>query len=320
TWGLGRQVGAKVWKRLRGNRFAAVDSGSGALIAMAGTLVMVWLLASVLANSQVRLISSQIQDSSVVRVVTRVMPPLPNELATVERLLGQDGFPLPYLGILQQAGPVAMPGSPLVRLAVDAAGRSTVQIQSVGCGNVIVEGSGFVVAPGLVVTNAHVVAGARTITEYDDVQSERATAVLFDPNYDLAVLRVPDLTVPPLKLDGGYVGRGTEAAVLGYPGGGPFDAQPAGVTMRFDPESPNIYGTANVQREIYELDALVRPGNSGGPLVEPHGLVIGVVFSRDSNNSNIGFALASPGVLQRVHEAEARPVGASVSTGACIGG
>jgi S1-C subfamily serine protease len=171
-----------------------------------------------------------------------------------------------------------------------------------------------------VVTNAHVVAGARTITEYDDVQSERATAVLFDPNYDLAVLRVPDLTVPPLKLDGGYVGRGTEAAVLGYPGGGPFDAQPAGVTMRFDPESPNIYGTANVQREIYELDALVRPGNSGGPLVEPHGLVIGVVFSRDSNNSNIGFALASPGVLQRVHEAEARPVGASVSTGACIGG
>jgi len=320
TWEIGRHVGAKVWKRLRGNRIAAVDSGSGAVIAMAGTLVMVWLLASVLANSQVRLISSQIQDSAVVRAVTQVMPPLPNELATVERLLNQDGFPLPYLGILQPVGPVALPASPQVRQAVDAAGRSTVQIVAVGCGNVVVEGSGFVVAPGLVVTNAHVVAGATTITEYDNVQSERATPVLFDPNYDLAVLRVPDLTVPPLKIDPGYVGRGTKGVVLGYPGGGPFDAQPAGVMLRFDPESPNIYETANTQRQIYELDALVRPGNSGGPLVEPDGVVIGVVFSRDANNSNIGFALASPGVLQRVHEAEARPANASVSTGACING
>ncbi len=320
TWGLGRQVGAHVWKRLRGNKIAAVDSGSGALIAMAGTLVMVWLLASVLANSQVRLISSQIQDSAVVRVVTGVMPPLPNELATVERLLNQNGFPLPYLGIIQPVGPVALPRSPAVREALDNAGRSTVQIVAVGCGNTVVEGSGFVVAPGLVVTNAHVVAGATTITEYDNVQSERATPVFFDPSFDLAVLRVPDLTVPPLRLDAGYVGRGTKAVVLGYPGGGPFNAQPAGVMLRFDPESPNIYGTANTQRQIYELDALVRPGNSGGPLVEPDGLVIGVVFSRDANNSSIGFALASPGVLLRVHEAESRRAGRGVSTGACISG
>ena len=318
TFGIGRQVGAKIWRRLRGHRVAVLDAVSGAMIATAGTLVIVWLLASVLANSQVRLISSQVQNSAVVRVVSREMPAPPNVLG----LLGGDlaDIPLPYFGILQTVGPVALPKSPQVREAVDAAGRSTVQIVAVGCGNVVVEGSGFVVAPDLVVTNAHVVAGSDDITEYDSVQSERATVILFDPNFDLAVLRVPDLTVPALRVDGGYVGRGTKAVVLGYPEGGPFDAQPAGVLMRFDPESPNIYDTATTQREIYELQAVVRPGNSGGPLVEPDGEVIGVVFSRDSNNPRIGFALASPGVVQRVREAQARPAGSRVGTGSCISG
>jgi S1-C subfamily serine protease len=317
-WGIGRQLGARIWRSLRGHRVAALDSASGALIATAGTLVIVWLLASVLANSQVRLISSQVQNSAVLRLVSREMPPPPNVLG----LLGGDlaGIPLPYIGILQAVGPVPLPRSPQVREAVDTAGRSTVQIVAVGCGNVVVEGSGFVVAPGVVVTNAHVVAGSDDITEYDGVQSERARPILFDPNFDLAVLRVPDLTVPPLRVDPSYVGRGTKAVVLGYPDGGPFDAQPAGVLLRFNPESPNIYNTATTQREIYELQALVRPGNSGGPLVEPDGQVIGVVFSRDSNNSDIGFALASPGVLQRIHEAEARPAGSSVATGSCISG
>jgi S1-C subfamily serine protease len=320
TWGIGRQVGAKLWKRMRGRRFAAVDSATGVVIAMAGTLVIVWLLASVLADSQYHLISSEIQQSRVVRAVTQVMPPLPNELATVERLLDENGFPLPYIGVIQPVGPVALPVSSAVRQAVDNAGRSTVQIIAEGCAGVVIEGSGFVVAPGLVVTNAHVIAGTDNITEYDGVQSERATPVFFDPNYDLAVLRVPDLSVPPLRIDPNYVLRGTKAVVLGYPNGGAFNAQPAGVLMRFDPESTNIYGTASTQREIYELQALVRPGNSGGPLVEPNGLVVGVVFSRDANNSEIGFALSSPGVLQRVHEAQSVPAGSRVSTGGCISG
>jgi S1-C subfamily serine protease len=318
TWGIGRQLGARIWRRLRGHRFAAVDAASGALIATAGTLVIVWLLASVLADSQVRLISSQVQNSAVVRVVSREMPPPPNVLGLVGGELA--GIPLPYIGILQTAGPVALPKSPEVRQAVDAAGRSTVQIVAVGCGDIVVEGSGFVVAPDLVVTNAHVVAGSDDITEYDGVQSERATPILFDPKYDLAVLRVPDLTVPPLRIDASYVGRGTKAVVLGFPDGGPFNAQAAGVLMRFDPESPDIYDTSTSQREIYELQALVRPGNSGGPLVEPDGEVIGVVFSRDSNDSHIGFALASPGVLERIHEAEARPANSSVGTESCISG
>ncbi len=321
TWGIGRQFGAKIWRHLRGHPIAAVDAGSGAVIAVAGTLVMVWLLASVLANSQVGVISSQIENSQVVRLVTRVMPPLPSELANKACLLDQTGLPIPCIGIALPASPVAAATAADVRRVVAAAGRSTVQIVAQGCGNVIVEGSGFVVAPGLVVTNAHVVAGSSNITEYDGVQSEPATPVLFDPNYDLAVLRVPDLTVPPLALDSQFVGRGTKAVVLGFPGGvSQLNAQRAGVLLRFDPESPNIYDTSSTQRQIYELQALVRPGNSGGPLVEPDGEVIGVVFSRDSTNTEIGFALASPGVLQRVRLAEGRPGGSSVATGSCISG
>ncbi len=319
-WDIGRRLGTKVWTHLRGHRVASFDAGSGAVIAMAGTLLMIWLFASILADSQVRLISSQIDNSRVVRFVSDLMPELPSALAAKACLLDQAGLPVPCIGIAPPVTPVTVADAAQVRAASALVGRSTVQIVATGCGDVVVEGSGFVVAPGLVVTNAHVVAGANNITEYDGVQSARATPVFFDPNFDLAVLRVPDLTAAPLALDSGYVGRATKAVVLGYPGGGPFNAQPAGVLTRFDPESPNIYDTASTQREIYELQALVRPGNSGGPLVEPDGKVIGIVFSRDANIANIGFALASPGVLQRVQIAEARPAGTAVSTGSCISG
>jgi len=320
TWGLGRQLGASVWHRLRGHRIATVDAGGGAIIAMAGTLVMIWLLASFLADTQVSFISNEIQNSRVVRLVSGVMPQVPSALADKACLLDQVGLPIPCIGLVPPVGPVPVASSPQVRAAVDAAERSTVQIVAMGCGDVVVEGSGFVVAPGLVVTNAHVVAGADNITEYDGNQTEQATPVLFDPNFDLAVLRVPGLSVPSLPVDPHFVARGTKAVVLGYPGGGPFNPQPAGVLMAFDPESPNIYDTSSTQREIYEIRSLVRPGNSGGPLVEPSGEVIGVVFSKDATNPNIGFALASPGVLQRVRLAEKRPPGSSVGTGSCISG
>ncbi len=323
VFALGRQVGAKAWRRMRAMRhhkLAHVDAASGAVVAVAGTLVVVWLLASMLVNSELKVVSSQIQGSRVIRAVAGVLPPIPNELGTVERLLGENGFPLPYFGLLQPAGPVALPGTGLVRRAVLADYRSTVQMIALGCGNLVQYGSGFVVAPGLVVTNAHVVAGTTQITVKDLVEEHPATPVLYDPRYDIAVLRVQNLGDPPLHLDPGYVPRGTKAAVLGFPEGGPFDARAAGVLMSFDPLSSDIYGTATVQRQLYEIQSLVRPGNSGGPLAEPDGTVIGVVFSRDSSNDRIGFALASPGVLRRVHAAEAMPPGRSVSTQACISG
>jgi S1-C subfamily serine protease len=200
---------------------------------------------------------------------------------------------------------------------VDRAGASTVKIVGDGCGQ-IQEGSGFVVAPGLVVTNAHVVAGiAHPMVQIGTV-FHNTTVLLFDPYYDLAVMRVTGLDAPPLVLDPDQVGRGVQAAVLGYPGGGPFTVAAAGVMAAFEAQGRDIYGQGLTVREVYEIQAVVRPGNSGGPLVQPDGEVIGVVFSRSTTNGDIGYALTSPGVRTRVEESETRT--AAVGTGGCGAG
>jgi hypothetical protein len=319
-WGAGRQIGAKLWGRLQGHRIAHLDAAAGSAIAMAGTLVFVWLLASVMVNSPVPTISNQIENSFIIRGVANVMPPIPTELASVEHLLNEDGFPI---GVLEagSVAPVKLPASSRVAAAVAAAGGSTVQVAAYGCdhGDIVENGSGFVVASGLVVTNAHVVAGATHIIVTDEVGDHDAVPILFDPEFDLSVLRVTGLADRPLALDRHYVSRGVGAGVLGYPEDGPFNAQPAGVLTRLDAPGLDIYDQHETTRQIYEVQALVRPGNSGGPLVEPSGLVIGVVFSRSSiPNSDIGYALTSPGVLSRVLRAEREPADETVGTGRCI--
>ena len=146
----------------------------------------------------------------------------------------------------------------------------------------------------------------------------QTTVLSFDPSFDLAVLRVSGVNEPPLALDPDKSTRGVEAAVLGYPGGGPFTVQPAGIMAEFEAEGRDIYGQGLTVRDVYEIQAIVRPGNSGGPLVQPDGQVIGVVFSRSTTNGDIGYALASPGVLYRVVKAER--LTRAVSTGPCTFG
>jgi S1-C subfamily serine protease len=175
-----------------------------------------------------------------------------------------------------------------------------------------------VAAPGLVVTNAHVVAGIAAPLVQIGRTVKATEVVLFDPSFDLAVLRVSGLSAPPLQLDPAPVGRGTQAAVLGFPGGGPFTVDAAGVMAAFEAQGRDIYGHGLTVRNVYELNALVRPGNSGGPLVLPDGRVIGVVFSRSTVDPSIGYALTSPDVLPRVLRAEG--VVRAVSTGACTSG
>jgi S1-C subfamily serine protease len=165
------------------------------------------------------------------------------------------------------------------------------------------------------VTNAHVVAGIRSPQVVDSSGTHGASAVLFDPELDVAVLRVPGLVEPGLHLDDQLVGRGTTGAVLGYPGGGPFTADPAGVMAAFQATGLDIYGRSQTVRMVYELDAVIRPGNSGGPLVDTRGDVLGVVFARSTTNGEVGFALASPAVLSKVQQAQSSA--STVSTGPC---
>ena len=151
---------------------------------------------------------------------------------------------------------------------------STVKIIGDGCGE-IQEGSGFVVAPGVVVTNAHVVAGIAHPMVQVGTNALATTVIYFDPSYDLSVLRVSGLEEPVLTLDPEPSARGVQAAVLGYPEGGPLQVAPAGIMAAFEAEGRDIYGQGLTVRNVYEIQAKVRPGNSGGPLVQLDGQVIG---------------------------------------------
>ncbi len=295
-----------------------MDSALGLVVAVVATLLVAWLLASTLANTSSLTLNSSIANSRILRSLDGVMPAPPSVFSRVQNFLSSEGFPPVFAQLAPiTAGPVALPGNAQLQAAVSHAGASTVKIVGDGCGQ-IQEGSGFVVAPGLVVTNAHVVAGIPNPIVEDGFGSHSTTVVSFDPNYDLAVLRVSDLSDPPLSLDGSTVSRGTEAAVLGYPGGGPFTVVPAGVMDQFEAQGRDIYGQGLTDRQVYEIQAVVRPGNSGGPLVEPSGEVIGVVFSRSTTNSNVGYALTSPGVLTGVQHAQ--NLTAPVGTGPCTSG
>jgi S1-C subfamily serine protease len=313
----GRQLGAGLWSRLRRARFGAVDAAGGAITATGGALIVVWLLASILVNSQFPVVANQIDGSGIVRVVTEVMPPIPTALAPVERFLSDEGLQLVADGFIQLAGPVPYPSAAQVRAGTRNAAPSTLKVVAIGCGEVQ-EGSGFVVAPGLVVTNAHVVAGTQSIRVEDTVGFHVAVVELFDPEFDLAILRVRGLTEPALTIDPDTVARATKAVVLGYPEGGPLAADRAGVRSEILATGLDIYGENPTVREVYVIQALVRPGNSGGPLVEPDGVVIGVVFSRSPTGNDVGYALASPGVLERVRKAEELPTSTVVGTGACV--
>ena len=323
--GVGRVLGAHSNVMLRRFHLGPVDSAAGAVVAMFATLVATWLVAGILTSSQFTSVNSAVASSRIVRAMDSLLPSPPTIFSRVKSFVESEGFPIVFADLPPQlAPPVTPPSYSSIATAVAAAAPSTVKIEGAGCG-VIQEGSGFVVAPGLVVTNAHVVAGILSPFAIDEFGRHPATAALYDPQLDIAVLRVPGLRDPPETLLPGsaLVARGRTAAVLGYPEGGPFAAAPAGVASAFVAAGLDIYANATVTREIYELNAVVQPGTSGGPLVAAgdaaggirDGTVIGVVFARSTTDAGVGYALALPAVNNDIAKAESSD--STVSTGAC---
>jgi S1-C subfamily serine protease len=315
---FGRELGVRLWGRLRRRKLAWFDAAIGALLAGAATLTAAWLIGGMISNAPIRGLASEIQHSAVLRGLGSILPPAPSVFSRLQRLIDATGLPQVFAQLEPQpAGRLPLPTDPTVRAAVARAGPSTVKIIGGACG-AIQEGSGFVAGAGLVVTNAHVVAGVDHPTVIDHRGTHSTTPVLFDPDLDIAVLRVGALDDPALVLLPGGVPRGTTGAVLGYPGNGPFDAEPAVVLTRLDAVGRNIYGRGLVTRSVYEIQSLVRPGNSGGPLVRPDGTVAGVVFSRSTLNDDIGYTLTSDEVAADLGTARSR--GGPVTTGPCTAG
>jgi S1-C subfamily serine protease len=315
--GLGRQGGVRLWRAIRRVRFGPLDAVVGLVFAVAGMGVLLWLFASVFYNAPSTLLANEIQNSAILQGIDKVMPPVPDAFARIDAYLAESGFPQVVVGLVPgPSGKIPLATKQQVDEATGAAAASTVKVISVGCDEET-EGSGFEVAGGFIVTNAHVIAGSHLITVIaPNGRTSRAVPVYFDPYFDLAVLRTQNLSIPALSVDDGYVPSGTRVVFLGYPEDGPLRELPAGVVSSFTAEGRDIYDESLTIRQVYEIRGIVRPGNSGGPLVSPSGEVLGVVFSRSTTTSDIGYALTSPGVQTRIDKAQKDDT--AVGTGQCI--
>jgi S1-C subfamily serine protease len=309
-------VGMRVRTRAT-SRFGRADAVGGSAVAVVASLLAIWFLTLNLANGPFPAVSAEIRGSAVVRGLDAALPEPPSLLAQARRLFNRFGFPDVFSGIPPlPAEPVTPPSQAQARAAVDAAAASTVQVLGNAC-DLIQEGSGFVAADGYVVTNAHVVAGMDDPEIRTGAGGEQpADTVLFDPNLDIAVLHVGGGPGTPLPLATEPLDRGAPGAVLGYPGGGPLQAQRAAVLRSFEAVGRDIYGRDQVERLVVELQTLVRPGNSGGPFVMADGRVGGVVFAASSGDEDVGYAIAASEVEDSLRDALGRT--AEVDTGPCI--
>jgi S1-C subfamily serine protease len=313
---VGWFVGVQIRAIARQSALGTLDSVAGSIFAVLAILVAVWFLGYNLANGPSPALASEIRGSAIVRGLDRSLPRPPALLAQVRQFLNRFGFPEVFAGVPPApAGPVTGPTRGQVAAVARRAEESTVRIVGRAC-DAIQEGSGFVVAENYVVTNAHVVAGVRSPqVQEQNGGSESATTVLFDSRVDIAVLRVGATPGPPLPLDPSDEGRGTQGAVLGYPGGGSLTFGPAAVRRELDAEGRDIYGRSVTTRDVYELQARVRPGNSGGPFVLLNGEVGGVVFAASTTDGRLGYALTSKQVAPLIRSAIGRTQ--PVSTDGC---
>jgi S1-C subfamily serine protease len=180
----------------------------------------------------------------------------------------------------------------------------------------VTEGSGFVVAPHKVMTNAHVVAGADTFSvDAEGRKALRAQVVSYDPEVDIAILDVPDLSAQPLKFAEYTAGTGTRALVLGFPGVTSFKASPAQVREVTKLNGPDIYRARSVTRQVYVLiGSFPQSGASGSAVVDLYGRVLGVYFGAETNDSTTGFAMTAAQVTPQL----ARVSQTRADTGNCI--
>ncbi|HEX2052276.1 MAG TPA: MarP family serine protease [Actinomycetota bacterium] len=315
---VGRFIGAKAtWAVPKASPLGVMNSVGGLGVAVLITLLTTWLVGGMLAQVPLGGVTEGLQSSRVMRGLTDRLPPAPSVFTTIQRTLLPSGFPPVFAELEPSLAPeVPVTGNPDLQAIVSAVRPSVVKVSGPAC-NQISSGSGFVAAPNLVITNAHVVAGTERPNVLDARGSHRATVVYFDPEMDLAVLRTSGLAGRPLALRGQASPRGQQGGVLGFPGGGPFTAQPGVVRDLFrDAVGRDIYSDKLVTRNVYQVDAEVHPGNSGGPFVAPGGEVIGVVFASSVVRPEIAYVLNSVDVAARLDRV--RGATAAVDTGPCI--
>jgi S1-C subfamily serine protease len=302
---IGYATGEPIRKRiLRAGVHSATDSIGGAALSAVAVLTMMWFLGLSFSRGPSQEVAQLIQGSVVLHQLDSIAPQRPGFLARVEDILAGVQFPAVFAG-LEPRLPSALPVPASVDTpGVNNAAQDVFKVSSLGCGG-LVTGSGFSIGSGYVVTNAHVVSG----THAHHVQTPSgdelpATVVYFDPARDFALLSVPGLTSPGLGF--APASRGTEGAVIGYPGGGRERIEPAVVDGAVEALGRDIYSDNAVTRQVYVIEGRVRPGNSGGPLIDLQGKVLGIVFATSASNPNQAYALTDDEINSDLNDVRGR--------------
>jgi S1-C subfamily serine protease len=317
---IASSIGTAMRQTMTGRSSTTLDAVGGSAVSVLSMLLIAWAIGSVLNSSPFPVVDQQVGNSAVLRTMDKIMPsPAKTMFSDFRRMLDSGPFPQVFSGIgAAHLFSVAAPDPAVLNSPGYLAARSRivkVQGTAPSC-NRSVEGSGFVYAPNHVLTNAHVVAGVtqgQTITTVGGTQYQ-ASVVFYDPQVDIAVLYVPGLNLTPLQFAGQAQG-GADSVVAGYPLNHSFTAVPARIGGVQRAEGPDIYQTGQVTRQIYEIRAVVEPGNSGGPLLSPSGTVYGVTFAAAVGVSDTGFALTAAEVASDANAGAAQT--APVSTQGC---
>ncbi|TFD44793.1 MarP family serine protease [Cryobacterium sp. TMT1-2-1] len=313
---VGESIGHAIRRRAHRTRLRVVDRVLGAGVALVATALVISMLAFSIGALGVPFLSPAIASSGTVRTINELTPdPVERFLAQLRSSAVEDGLPRIVEAFTGPSPdiPTVDTGSP----ALVTAARSVLKItgNAYACGQ-NQSGSGFVVAAGRVVTNAHVVAGvSEPVVEVPGGGALPGRVVYFDPVDDLAVIAVSGLTAAPLQLTGNLA-PGTEAVTDGYPLGGPFDSDPAEVISVASVGVADIYGQNPSPRQVYTLASDVQQGESGGPLLSLGGEVAGVIFAKAEDTPNVGYALAMEELAPVA--ARAASLSSPVASGHCV--
>jgi len=317
--GLGAMLGLRARLKVMRSSYVHIDSAAGSALGLLGVIVSSWYIGLTFANSPFTFLDQQIQKSAIVKALYNIAPTVPGPIAALNRLLTSPGT---FSGAFFQPNSNVQIPTNVNTAGVAGAAADTYKVVSTitssSCAG-IESGSGWPINATHIVTNAHVVAGGSHV----DVQSPSGDSlsgqvVFFDPNIDIAVVYVRGADYKPMNLASSDPASGVIGAVIGYPGGGPEQVSPAAVKGTDSASSQDIYSNNDVVRTIEFLAAQIVPGNSGGPMVDENGNVIGVVFATSTTNIDTeGYALAPSQVQSDISTGarQTRPV----STQDCVG-
>ena len=312
----GSAFGRIVAGKLGDGVLSGMDRAAGGLVGAAQAILIIWLAGGLAVAGPFPTLAAEVSGSTALRTADTYLPPPTEVIGQIASALDGTGLPDVFVGL--EPIPLQAVDTPTTTQAEEIASDaidSTARIATRAC-DTQVSGTGFLVADDYLLTNAHVVAGATTIRVSLGMDVLDGTAVLFDPQLDIAVLHVPGIGGHALRFAAHDPARGTQGAAIGFAGGGPMVILPAAVSGQYAATGRDIYGVNRVTRQILELRAQVEPGDSGGPLMLEDGTVGGVVFAESKTDPEVGYALTATSVATAVEPAIGRT--GAVSLGACI--